>query len=492
MKEKVYTLLVLLAMVLGMAACSEKAPPTPTATPNPAGITLVPYTSQELGISGVVPDGWVELKPGQFHPVMSRSDPTLLVQVTLPGATMEQVMNRAGFPESVGSMETASLTWDLYALEIEVREEGGTMVMDVALTEADAGVYVVVLAALADRHAALYDAVFVPAVEALVPTVVTDEDAEKQAKVRPTAPPAAGAAPINTRVRSADGMVMVYVPDGEFGMGNDGIRWHWVGTLRDGSLGLASFTDEQPRHTVYLDAFWIDQTEVTVGMFRKFVEATGYATAAEREDYGQPYKAGPKEDEWPRVPGADWQHPRGPGSKAEDDHPVVQVTWDDAAAYCAWVGGALPTEAQWEKACRGADSRMYPWGDTFDNSRLNYCDSLCPVERWRDLTYSDGYAYTSPGGSYPEAGSAYGAMAMAGNVWEWMADRYDAEYYSDSPYENPLGPESGKHRTQRGGAWYDGEPAGWTTCTVRHATPPHNRADDLGFRCAVPAQKGST
>jgi formylglycine-generating enzyme required for sulfatase activity len=143
-------------------------------------------------------------------------------------------------------------------------------------------------------------------------------------------------------------------------MGNTGIQWMWSGSLVRGDLDLQVFTDESPQHTVYLDAFWIDRTEVTVEMFRKFVESTGYETTAERENWGAPWTDGPKEDEWPHVPGVDWQHPHGPESIALDDHPVVQVTWTDAAAYCEWVGGHLPSEAQWEKAARGTDGRLWP------------------------------------------------------------------------------------------------------------------------------------
>jgi formylglycine-generating enzyme required for sulfatase activity len=271
-------------------------------------------------------------------------------------------------------------------------------------------------------------------------------------------------------------------------MGSDAI-WRWSESLRDGTLKLHPFPDIRPQHTVYLDAFWIDQTEVTVAMFRAFVEATGYVTTAEREGYGRPYKPGPKEQEWPQVPGADWQHPRGPGSEAQDDHPVVQVSWDDAVAYCAWVGGGLPTEAQWEKACRGTDARVYPWGNEFVERRLNHCDARCPVTRWTvDPTFDDGYARTSPVGHYPGGASPYGALDMAGNVWEWTADRYGERYYASSPAENPQGPQMGGQRVQHGGAWVDAGRAGWLSCTARHATGPGNTADDLGFRCAVPAE----
>ena len=279
---------------------------------------------------------------------------------------------------------------------------------------------------------------------------------------------------------------MVYVPPGEFEMGNTGIQWVWGGSLRYGDQNLQVFTDETPQHTVYLDGFWIDQTEVTVAMFRTFVEATGYETTAEREGWGAPYRAGPVEQEWPHVPGADWQHPLGPESSAEDDHPVVQVSWHDAAAYCAWAGGRLPTEAQWEKAARGTDGRMWPWGDRYDCHLGNLCGIECPVERQNEHHFDDGYARTAPVGSFPGGASPYGALDMAGNVWEWVADWYSDSYYASSPSENPTGPLMGTERSQRGGAWVDA--GSWVRCTVRYQQPTTTRCDDLGFRCAVPAE----
>jgi len=487
MKFRILTLLVWLTILMGLAACGGNSTPAPSAADatDCAGVTLVPHTSEEFGISGVVPEPWAEMKPGQFHRGVPASDPTFLGQVAFPGATMDQAIGTMGLPEPVGSITTPDLTWDLHTVEIEWGE-AGTIVADIALAEADDGVYFVILVTLADEHEALRGAVFLPAIDALAPEALTE--------VRPTAttaaPLAEGPAPIDTQVRSTDGMVMVYVPAGEFEMGNTGIQWIWGGSLKDGDLDLQVFTDEQPGHTVHLDAFWIDQTEVTVAMFRIFAEATGYETTAEREDWGNPWTEGPMEEEWPKVPGADWRHPRGPESSAEDDHPVVQVSWEDAAAYCEWAGGHLPTEAQWEKAARGTDGRMWPWGNAYEGARGSFCDAQCPIERWKQDSFDDGYPFTAPVGSFPSGASPYGALDMAGNVWEWVADWYDEDYYGDSPAQNPLGPESGTDRAMRGGAWYDNE--SWVRCTVRHQNPPWSRCDDVGFRCAIPAQEGST
>jgi formylglycine-generating enzyme required for sulfatase activity len=286
---------------------------------------------------------------------------------------------------------------------------------------------------------------------------------------------------VKTKIRQKDGMVMVYIPEGEFTMGSS-----FLESLVFTNFKLFVFPDQRPKHKVYLDAFWLDQTEVTVGMFKKFVEATGYRTTAERQGWGKPWTKGPKEKEWPRTPGTDWLHPQGPESKAEANHPVIQVSWEDAAAYCKWVGGQLPTEAQWEKAARGIDGRRYPWGNKFNGNFLNYGDSRCPVERWRDSKYDDGYAYTAPVGRYPQGASPYGALDMAGNVWEWVFDWYDENYYEVSPYRNPTGPDSGSVRVLRGGSWYDGEPKGWVNGLVRHQNPATDRYEDVGFRCAMP------
>jgi formylglycine-generating enzyme required for sulfatase activity len=285
------------------------------------------------------------------------------------------------------------------------------------------------------------------------------------------------------RTREIDSMTMVYIPAGESEMGSS-----FLESIVFTKSKLFLFPDQRPKHRVYLDAYWIDRTEVTVGMFKRFVAATGYRTNAERGDWGKPWTEGPKETEWPMTPGTDWLHPQGPGSTAEDDHPVTQVSWQDAMAYCEWAGGRLPTEAQWEKAARGTDGRRFPWGDDFCGDFLNYCDTRCPVERWRDPDFDDGYSHTAPVGSYPEGASPYGVLDMAGNVWEWVFDWYDKDYYSVSQYRNPAGPDAGNVRAMRGGAWYDGEPEGWVNCVVRHQNPSYDRYEDVGFRCVIPAE----
>lgn len=275
-----------------------------------------------------------------------------------------------------------------------------------------------------------------------------------------------------------DGAEMVLVPVGAFIMGSAPDD---IASLlnRHPKAKSALLKDESPRHQVLLDAFYIDTHEVTNARFSQFVQSTGYRTQAEREGGGR-VRTGAKT--WGQVPDASWRAPRGQGSSMAglEAHPVVQVSWHDAKAYCAWAGKRLPTEAEWEKAARGTDGRLYPWGHQIDGTRVNFCDRKCPFE-WKDDSVDDGYSSTAPVGSYEAGKSPYGAYDMAGNVWEWVADWYDARYYQRSPARNPQGPTSGTQIGVRGGSWLYAALA--SRAPVRAGVPPDRRNDNIGLRC---------
>jgi len=201
--------------------------------------------------------------------------------------------------------------------------------------------------------------------------------------------------------------------------------------------------DEQPPHEVDLPAFEIDQFEVINADFARFVDATGYQTDAEKEGLSRIWRD---------------------AAEGKDDHPVVYVSWNDAQAFCQWLGKRLPTEAEWEKAARGTDGRLYSWGNDYDSSKLNGKDS--------------GIRGTAPVGSFPEGASPYGCMDMAGNVWEWTADWY--EPYPGCTFQSDYFGQ--KYRMLRGGGWF--ETAEWVRTTVRNANSEIAANDDVGFRCA--------
>ena len=215
----------------------------------------------------------------------------------------------------------------------------------------------------------------------------------------------------------------IEIPAGEFIMGSEDA---------DG--------DEAPIHTVSLDTYWIGRYEIT------------------NMQYAQCEKSG---------------ECLGRGSSvASSSHPAVNVSWNDAQTYCEWVGGSLPTEAQWEKAARGTDGRTYPWeSEGIDESLANI-----------DANIGD----TTPVGSYPKGASPYGALDMAGNVWEWVADWYANDYYASSPNENPAGPQHGTFRVLRGGAWYNG--SGNVRAADRYYESMTLSYFGNGFRCAASVQ----
>ena len=261
----------------------------------------------------------------------------------------------------------------------------------------------------------------------------------------------------------------LYVPGGSFLMGS-----------------ASSEADERPVHTVILDAFWIDRTEVTNRQFAAFASDTNYQTLAEQQGRGHGFTT----NNWEDIEGASWRQPQGSGTQPEDwaDHPVVQVSWDDAQAYCAWAGGRLLTEAEWEYAARGPDARTYPWGDGFDVEWLNYCDRNCFLE-WADGEGDDGFVLTAPVGSFAAGASWVGAVDMAGNAWEWTADWYSPDTYDVSPASNPQGPDSGVQRVVRGGSWAD--TFDFARSAKRYVYAPDRPQNYLGFRCVAPAPTSS-
>jgi len=321
----------------------------------------------------------------------------------------------------------------------------------------------------ADADVATFPAATQPAVAAQPTTAeLTATAPAAMPSPEPTTAPTATTAPaqvFDSRTIPLPGGVTVeqlYVPGGSFRMGS-----------------ASSEADERPIHSVTLDAYWLDRTEVTVRQFAAFAADTGHQTLAEQQGSGHGFTT----NGWEPIDGAFWRQPQGPGDglEAQDDHPVVQVSWDDAGAYCAWAGGRLPTEAEWEYAARGPDARTFPWGDGFEAVQLNFCDRNCFLE-WADSEADDGFVLTAPVGSFPDGASWMGALDMAGNVWEWTADWYGPEYYDTAPASDPRGPESGVQRVVRGGGWDD--TLDFARAANRHVYAPDRPQNYLGFRCA--------
>ena len=250
-------------------------------------------------------------------------------------------------------------------------------------------------------------------------------------------------------VLGKDGAPMVLIPEGSFTMGTDdvGSGWH------------QGNPNEHPEHTVTLKRYYIDQMEVSLAHYAKFIEATQHSPPPSWDDEA---------------------------AASAGDRPVVGVDWNDAHAYCRWAGQRLPTEAEWEKAARGTDKRRFPWGDMqpfVDIANYNrglwvsYPITLAPVASGAEgLSIRHGL---KDGGKSP-----YGLYHMAGNAAEWVADWYDREYYKASN-ENPTGPAEGEKKVLRGGSWSD--PPRNIRVTARFSADPEFRDTSIGFRCAMDA-----
>jgi formylglycine-generating enzyme required for sulfatase activity len=248
---------------------------------------------------------------------------------------------------------------------------------------------------------------------------------------------------------------MVYVPGGAFVMGSPPNVGH---------------DDESPAHEVCLNGFYIDTYEVTNARFKEFVEATGYVTDLEKDPAS--------------ALGRSWHHPYGPNSSSADDmpdHPVVCVSWNDAQTYAAWAGKRLPTEAEWEKAARGTDARVYPWGNTAPTAELSNIADKSAGLKWSEASLDDTHKQAAPAGAFPAGTSAYGADDMGGNVWEWCRDWWASDYYANSPAKNPLGPQTGDFKVIRGGSWFYSSEG--TRAAHRMYFRPEGAGAAIGFRC---------
>jgi serine/threonine protein kinase len=283
---------------------------------------------------------------------------------------------------------------------------------------------------------------------AQIPTQqIPSQTISSQTAVSSFQPTATHESPTDTAAPPSKTSGMILIPGGEYLMGS--------------AAGNSSAkSDEKPQHSVSLRSFWMDEHEVTVSAYKDCVQADACKINEVRSE-------GVAGDYFSDAKYA--------------DYPVVDVTWQDASNYCAWRAARLPTEAEWELAAGGTSSQTYPWGNE-PKAVLNICDVNCNLPH-KDTSLDDGYPFQAPVASFPQGASPYGLYDMSGNVWEWMADWYAENYYSQAPKENPQGAGSGSEKVVRGGGW-DSRMIN-TRAAKRFHYRPEIYTGSLGFRCAM-------
>ncbi len=243
--------------------------------------------------------------------------------------------------------------------------------------------------------------------------------------------------PQATLISEKDRAEMIFIPAGKFRMGTNG-----------------GYADEKPEHELFIEGFYIYKYEVTVGQYRKFLEDPAGKGHEPDPPYGQ------------YMPSDYFTNPK------YENYPVINVSFEDATAYCRWARTRLPTEAEWEKAARGIEGLTYPWGAAWDEKKANWDDESLEFQ-------SDGFRFTAPVGSFPAGASPYGLLDMAGNVWEWVDS-----WYQPYPGNDTRDADYGRaYKVVRGGSWLR-YPTGLTT-TARDTCAPNLRYDSIGFRCVA-------
>lgn len=268
----------------------------------------------------------------------------------------------------------------------------------------------------------------------------------------------------STKTSEKDNMKMLYIPAGRFEMGGDADEGldecqELYEPYDNVTCERSWFKDEEPPHSVYVDAFWMDEHEVTNAQYEECVADGDCDPPQQRDSYTRSSYY---------------------GDSSYDFYPVIYVSWYDARDYCDWAERRLPTEAEWEKAARGPEEWDYPWGDSFRGNDMNFCDKRCQFN-WANSAYNDGYKDTSPVGSFDAFG--YGLHDMAGNVWEWVKDWYDVYPGGDSSASDVFG---AGYRVLRGSSWANSGNDARSTYRLRRE--PGVTKSSVGFRCAMDAE----